>query len=198
MTPKHKFLAGCAAGAIVLVAVVLLVAGGSESGDAGNPESQLSVSEATAPLDGASPELRAIRADANQLLDGGADALQQRLEGLRGTPVVVNNWASWCGPCRAEFPMFQAQASKHADSVAFLGVDSDDSDDAANTFLGELPLPYPSYTDPDNDLKREFFDSPVGIPNTAFYDRSGKRVYVHQGPYADETDLEADINRYAQ
>jgi cytochrome c biogenesis protein CcmG/thiol:disulfide interchange protein DsbE len=198
MNAKQRFLAGSAAVAVVLVALVAYVAAGGESDDAGNPDSNLSVNQATAPLDGASPELRAIRADANQLLGGGADALQQRLDDLRGTPVVVNNWASWCAPCRAEFPIFQAQASKLADSVAFLGVDTDDSEDAANTFLGELPLPYPSYTDPNTDLKREFFDSPVGQPNTAFYDRSGKRVYVHQGPYATEADLAADINRYAQ
>jgi cytochrome c biogenesis protein CcmG/thiol:disulfide interchange protein DsbE len=198
MNAKQRFIAGSAAVAVVVVALVVYLATGSESDDVGNPESELAVSEATAPLDGASPELRAIRADANQLLGGGADALQQRLDELRGTPVVLNNWASWCGPCRAEFPMFQAQSLKLANSVAFLGVDSDDSDEAAGTFLGELPLPYPSYTDPDNELKREFFDSPVGIPNTAFYDRKGELVYVHQGPYADEADLEAEINRYAQ
>jgi cytochrome c biogenesis protein CcmG, thiol:disulfide interchange protein DsbE len=198
MNAKQRFLAGSAAVALALVALVLYLAGRGGSDDAGNPESELSVSEATAPLDGGPPELRAIRADANQLLGGGADSLRQRLDALRGTPVVVNNWASWCGPCRAEFPMFQAQASKLADRVAFLGVDSDDSNAAANTFLGELPLPYPSYTDPDNELKRDFFDSPVGIPNTAFYDRSGERVYVHQGPYADEAALAADIERYTQ
>jgi cytochrome c biogenesis protein CcmG/thiol:disulfide interchange protein DsbE len=198
MNAKQRFLAGSAAVAVVLAALVVYLATSGGSDDAGNPESELSVSEATASLDGGSPQLRAIRADANQLLSGGSEALRQRLEDLRGIPVVVNNWASWCGPCRAEFPMFQAQASKLAESVAFLGVDSDDNDDAANTFLGELPLPYPSYTDPDNDLKREFFDSPVGIPNTAFYDPSGERVYVHQGPYEDEAALAADIKRYTQ
>lgn len=188
---NYAFLAACAATALVLVAC-----GGSD--DAGNPESELSADEATAPLQEAPAELKQVRAEANQLLGGGADAFAERLDSLRGTPVVVNNWASWCVPCRAEFPYFQAQASKLADSVAFLGVDSDDNDDAAETFLSELPVPYPSYTDPDYEIRDEFFDRPVGLPNTAFYDRSGELTYVRQGPYEDEADLKADVKRYAQ
>ena len=180
------------------VALVAAVAGCGASDDAGNPDSQLSAGEATAPLEDAPAELKQLRADANQLLDGGADAFSARLDDLRGSPVVVNNWASWCGPCRAEFPYFQATAARLGDEIAFLGVDTDDNDDAATTFLDELPLPYPSYTDPDSQIKEEFFDNPVGLPNTAFYDPSGKRVYVHQGPYASEDELEAEIARYAR
>lgn len=193
MTVKRTISATC-----VAMALVAALAGCSGSDDAGNPGSELSVEEATAPLQGASPPLKRLRAQANQLLSGGAEAFSARLDDLRGNPIVVNNWASWCGPCRAEFPYFQAVAEKLGDEIAFLGVDTDDNDDAANTFLGELPLPYPSYTDPDSEIKEEFFDSPVGLPNTAFYDSDGKRVYVHQGPYASEDELEAEIARYAQ
>jgi thiol-disulfide isomerase/thioredoxin len=198
MTQKNKVLAACAGVVVIAVFVVAYVAAGGGSDDAGNPESELSVSEATAPLEGGSAELREIRADASQLLDGGTDAFAERLDSLRGTPVVVNNWASWCGPCRVEFPFFQAQADKLATEVAFLGVDSEDSDDAAETFLEELPLPYPSYSDPDAEIRKEFLDAPVGYPATAFYDSSGELAYVHQGPYEDEADLAAEIKRYAQ
>jgi cytochrome c biogenesis protein CcmG/thiol:disulfide interchange protein DsbE len=191
MFPKHTFLAACAATVLALGAC-----GGSD--DAGNPESELSADEATAPLQDGSAELKQVRTDANRLLGGGTEAFAERLDSLRGTPVVVNNWASWCGPCRTEFPFFQAQAEKLATEVAFLGVDSEDSDEAAETFLAELPLPYPSYSDPDAEIRREFLDSPVGYPATAFYDQRGELTYVKQGPYEDEADLEADINRYAQ
>jgi cytochrome c biogenesis protein CcmG/thiol:disulfide interchange protein DsbE len=191
MFVKCAFLAACAA-----MAVALGACGGSD--DAGNPESKLSADEATAPIQEAPAELKQLRTDANQLLGGGTEAFAERLDSLRGTPVVVNNWASWCVPCRIEFPYFQAQASKLADSVAFLGVDSDDNDDAAKTFLSEFPVPYPSYTDPDYEIRDEFFDRPVGVPNTAFYDRGGELVYVHQGPYEDEGDLAAEIKRYAE
>lgn len=191
MQVKHLLLAALAA-----LALALGACGGDD--DAGNPESELSVEEATAPLKAATPPLRAIREDANQLLGGGTEAFSERLDSLRGTPVVVNNWASWCGPCRIEFPFFQAQADELATEVAFLGVDSEDSEDAARTFLGELPLPYPSYSDPDAQIRKEFLDSPVGYPATAFYDSRGELLYVRQGPYETEADLAAEIERYAK
>jgi cytochrome c biogenesis protein CcmG, thiol:disulfide interchange protein DsbE len=131
-------------------------------------------------------------------LPGGRDAFEARIDNQRGKPVVVNKWASWCGPCRLEFPFFQSQAIERGDEIAFLGVDSGDSEDAAETFLRELPLPFPSYLDPDEEVRREFLDNPVGKPATAYYDSSGELAYVHQGQYADEEQLAADIDRYAR
>jgi thiol-disulfide isomerase/thioredoxin len=109
---------------------------------------------------------------------------------------VVNVWASWCGPCRFEFPYFQAAAAKYGDRVAFIGLDSEDSDAAARTFLDELPLPYPSVTDPDGDSRDEY--ELRGFPATAFYDSKGQRVYVRPGPYRSADELAADIDKYAQ
>ena len=187
-------LKACALAPIALVAALGLAACGS-SGGAGNPESRLSVEQATAPLENAPAPLAAIRAQANQLLDGGTDAFDGRISELRGFPVVVNDWASWCGPCRFEFPFFQSQAAKRAGAVAFLGVDSDDSESAAEQFLSDLPLPYPSYSDPDRTIRQDLHA--VGYPTTAFYDRDGKLVYTHQGQYRSEDDLVADLNQYA-
>jgi cytochrome c biogenesis protein CcmG/thiol:disulfide interchange protein DsbE len=179
--------------ATALIAGVLLA--GCAGGGAGNPDSRLSLQQATQPLTDAPPQLAEIRSQANQLLDGGMDAFNQRIEALKGTPIVVNDWASWCGPCRFEFPFLQSQASKHASDIAFLGVDSDDSSGSAETFLGELPLPYPSYSDPDKSIRQQLHG--IGYPATVFYDRSGKVVYTHQGQYRTEDDLAADIQRYA-
>lgn len=144
------------------------------------------------------PELRALERQASQLLDGGKDAFEARVAELRGHPVVVNQWASWCGPCRFEFPFFQAQADERGDEVAFLGVDSNDSEEAAATFLRELPLPYPSYLDPDSEISEEYLDHPVALPATGFYGADGKLAFVHQGPYDSADQLAADIDRYAQ
>jgi cytochrome c biogenesis protein CcmG, thiol:disulfide interchange protein DsbE len=176
-----------------LLAGVLL--GGCAGGGGGNPDSRLSLEQATQPLAGAPPQLAGIRSQANQLLDGGQDAFDQRIQALRGFPIVVNDWASWCGPCRFEFPFLQSQASKHAKEVAFLGVDSDDSSGSAKTFLSELPLPYPSYSDPDKSIRQELHG--IGYPATVFYDRAGNVVYTHQGQYRNEDDLAADLQRYA-
>jgi cytochrome c biogenesis protein CcmG, thiol:disulfide interchange protein DsbE len=180
-----------AALAAFLVAAVATGCGGNN----GNPDSHLSLQEATQPLTDAPPQLAEIRSQANQLLDGGKDAFDQRIAALKGYPIVVNDWASWCGPCRFEFPFLQSQASKHAKDIAFLGVDSDDSSGSAETFLGELPLPYPSYSDPDKSIREELHA--VGYPATVFYDRDGNAVYTHQGQYRTESELAADIQRYA-
>lgn len=131
------------------------------------------------------------------MLDGGTDAYSAKLEELRGTPVVVNKWASWCGPCRLEFPYLQQEAVQHGKHVAFLGILSNDSEAAAKTFLEELPLPYPSYNDPDSEIAAEI-RAPAAFPATAFYDSSGELVFTHQGVYPDQKTLAADIDRYAR
>lgn len=191
------------AGTISCLAVALGACGSDTAGSSGDPgsadpASKLTEAQATAPLSGAPPELVSIRKQANQVLEEGDGALQQRLDSLAtaGIPVVVNKWASWCGPCRQEFPDFQEQAKKHASEVAFIGINSNDGPDTAKTFLSELPVPYPSYSDPDQkiagslDIQREF-------PTTVFIDSSGKVTYTKRGPFADAGELDSDIAQYA-
>ena len=182
--------------ALGVVAAAVAVAGCGNNG-AGNPDTRLSAQQATQPIPGAPSQLAAIRAQGNQLLSGGSDAFDQRLQQLHGTPVVVNKWASWCGPCRFEFPWFQSLAEKRGGQIAFLGVNTNDSDGSAKQFLSELPLPYPSYSDPDLQIAQNLGGPPQAFPATAFYDRTGQQVYTHPGVYANEQDLIADVNRYA-
>jgi cytochrome c biogenesis protein CcmG/thiol:disulfide interchange protein DsbE len=147
-------------------------------------------------LAGSPPALAALHKQADQLLPGGSDAFDQRIAALRGYPTVVNVWASWCGPCRFEFPTLQKLSAAYGKRVAFLGINSQDSDAAAKTFLEEAPVPYPSYTDPDQQIGGEL-GATGGLPDTAYYDRQGKLVYLKQGPYTDSAELRADIERYA-
>jgi thiol-disulfide isomerase/thioredoxin len=185
------------AAALFLVGVVVIVLVGNDNGGAGNPDSALSVEQAEAPLEDAPPELAALREEANELLPGGVDAVEERLAALEGHPVVINKWASWCGPCRFEFPFFQKQAAQRGDEVAFLGIDSDDSDAAARTFLEELPLPYPSYVDSGQEIA-ERLDAHREFPATVFINAGGEQTYVHRGPYTSTAQLAADIDRYAR
>jgi cytochrome c biogenesis protein CcmG, thiol:disulfide interchange protein DsbE len=148
-------------------------------------------------LAGAPKPLAALYDQADQLLPGGADAFQRRLADLRGHPIVVNKWASWCGPCREEMPWLQREAAKRGKRIAFIGVDSRDSDAAAKEFLNEFPVPYPSYTDPSQDIAL-LINATIGTPATAIYDSSGKEVHVQQGQYASQHALAADIERYAR
>ncbi len=144
----------------------------------------------------AATALTGLRHQASQILAGGATAFRHRLGSLRGYPVVVNQWASWCGPCRYEFPFLQRLAHRYQARVAFLGVDSNDSRPDAAAFLKQLPVPYPTYFDPDASIAR-LFHGGLAWPTTAFYDRAGRVTYVHLGAYASEAKLDADIRRYA-
>ncbi len=130
-------------------------------------------------------------------LEGGRDAFEKRIADERGTPVVVNKWASWCGPCRLEFPFFRSQARKRKGEVEFLGVNSNDSRGDAEQFLREEPVPFPHFDDPDLEIAAAM-DAVQAFPATAFYDRKGELAFVHQGGYASEADLAEAIDRYAR
>src|SRR5918992_4252490 len=141
-----------AAALIVTVALALAACGSGDDGDAGagNPESKaVDYEEALAD---APPPLADLYAKGDALLDGGLEAFEAQLAELRGYPVVVNKWASWCGPCRFEFPFFQKQVKKRGTAIAFLGVDSEDAREEARDFLREFPVPYPSFFDPQGDV----------------------------------------------
>jgi cytochrome c biogenesis protein CcmG/thiol:disulfide interchange protein DsbE len=181
---------------LALVAVTLLAllySGCGSSNDDGAGGSHPDYAKALA---GAPAPLAALHSQANELLPGGIDAYEKRIAQLRGRPVVVNVWASWCGPCREEFPVLQELSARYGKKIAFLGVNSEDSDEAAATFLREEPVPYPSYSDPDKDIL-DSMGGLGGLPDTAFYDSSGELVYLKQGPYRDHSELEADVRRYA-
>ena len=148
-------------------------------------------------LAGAPPVLAAVHRQANQLLGGEEDAFRARVRALRGHPIVVNKWASWCPPCRAEFPFFQKLSRERGKEIAFLGIDSNDNDGNARKFLRDFPVSYPSYRDPRLAVAKEI-EAVAAFPSTAFYDRRGKLSYVKQGGYATEAKLAEDIERYAR
>jgi cytochrome c biogenesis protein CcmG/thiol:disulfide interchange protein DsbE len=149
-----------------------------------------------AALEGAPAPLASLHAQGCDLLGGGPTAYKQRLAGLKGYPVVVNQWASWCGPCRAEFPHFQKLSTSLGKRVAFLGVDSMDNNGDAAGFLKRYPIPYPSFEDGDGKVSQVF--NGVGpLPKTVFYDAKGKLAFVHVGQYPSEAALRRDISRYA-
>ncbi len=183
MNARIRWRAGLA------LAGVALVAGGCGGSRSSHPP------DYTEALRDAPASLAKLYSQANQLLPGGEEAFERDLKSLRGYPVVVNIWASWCGGCLADFPMFQQLSAQFGTRVAFVGVDSFDDHDAAATQLREAPLPYPSYTDSSHDLARLF--GTTGLPATAFLDRTGDLIFLRRGNYRSEKELSAEIKRYA-
>ena len=179
---------------VALVALAAIGCGGSDStADPGASAPDYSKAVAEAP-----PKLKALYEQGGKIAPGGLDAFSQQLADVKGYPVVVNNWASWCGPCRTEWPWLQQAAADDLDRVAFMGVNTDDEDAAAQTFLDGHPVPYPSFADPDKALGEATGATLVGgLPNTLFFDSSGELVFTHQGVYPDQATLDADIRKYA-
>lgn len=153
-------LVGWAAGGL-LAAVVLAAAGWGMLHPAGNPPATL------------------VGKPAPELVVGAFDGSTLRLSELRGQPVVVNFWASWCAPCRIEDPALQAAARAHSGQVQFLGVDYKDSLDAARAYAAEQPHPYPLGS-ALGGVPNGF--SVTGPPETYFIDSHGVVAARFLGP----------------
>jgi len=101
-----------------------------------------------------------------------AAAFQGILVAQQGTPVVVNVWASWCGPCRVEAPLLQRASERYGERVVFLGVDARDREADARGFLRRYAITYPNVVD-DGDAITGLLGL-RGFPTTYIFDRSGK------------------------
>jgi thiol-disulfide isomerase/thioredoxin len=106
----------------------------------------------------------------------GDDDTEASLEALRGDVVVLNFWASWCGPCRVEQPdLNEAYEVLSSEGVSFLGVNIEDTEPNALAHIREFSIPYDSLYDRRNQYASQFRGvSPRTIPTTIFIDRDGK------------------------
>jgi cytochrome c biogenesis protein CcmG, thiol:disulfide interchange protein DsbE len=194
MAAKRVWIGAGTLALLALLVVGLVRLAGSPSSP--SARSKLKLAQMQARLAGSPAPLAALHAQANELLPGGLRAFRARLATLRGRPIVINKWASWCVPCRSEFGAFQDAAVALGRRVAFIGIDSaDTSRGAAAAFLRGFPVPYPSYYDRSGTLGSAITDSSF-TPVTVFYTSSGSQ-FIHQGPYPSAAKLERDVRRYA-
>ncbi|HEV3320734.1 MAG TPA: TlpA disulfide reductase family protein [Solirubrobacteraceae bacterium] len=198
MSPKRliALIGGLALAVVLVVGVVQLARSPTPSE---TPAAQrLTPAQMQARLVGSPAPLAALHAQADELLGGGARALRARLAALKGWPVVLDKWASWCEQCKAEFGVFQRTATNLGRKVAFIGIDSGDTSRAKPLeFLDSFPVSYPSYFDPSTQIGVEVSDSTL-VPATIFYNRRGERNYIRQGAYPSVATLERDVERYAE
>ena len=177
-----------------MIAIALLSAAVG-CGAANTAAKQPTYAELRAGLSGSPPALSQLHSRMGKVETDGKAAFNTQLEALRGYPAVVNVWASWCGPCRYEFPVFGEASLKLGSRVGFLGVSSKDSVQSAQAFLTKHPVGYPSWNDSDGAISQSIGVA-AGLPATVFFNKAGKRTYIHQGPYASVADLERDVAQY--
>ncbi|HEX9822847.1 MAG TPA: TlpA disulfide reductase family protein [Actinomycetota bacterium] len=169
--PRARALLAAAAGLLVLAAAC---GGGGRTDDGSSPGGSLLPEDRLA-----LPELDAER-------------FQLLLAELRGAPVVVNIWASWCEPCRDEGPHLAALAREYEGRVQFVGVDIRDDLAGARAFIEEMDWPYPSISDPDEEIKSSL--GYLGQPVTILYDASGAKTFDWEGAIG-EDQLRGEIER---
>lgn len=117
------------------------------------------------------------------------DGKRWTLDELQGTPVVLNFWSTWCGPCKYEHPLLQQAQTVHPD-VRFLGVIYSDTADKARRYLQRAGSTYPNLVDEGNRVSIQY--AVQGVPETFFIDRQGVIRYKKTGPLG-AAELQAKI-----
>jgi thiol-disulfide isomerase/thioredoxin len=167
----HRLLRWPGLAALALVALLLSACAAADSegsvSDAGFIAGDGSITAIAASERVDAPSLE------GELMSGGTWSLAQE----RGRVVVLNVWASWCAPCRAEAPVLQSLWEEFEDDgVSFIGLNTRDSPATANSFEKAYGITYPSVVDSDGRLQLRFsgIAPPQAIPTTLVIDRDGK------------------------
>jgi cytochrome c biogenesis protein CcmG/thiol:disulfide interchange protein DsbE len=166
----------------LLAGLALLGACGSEPPADPSPGTIRADNAAEAPL---LPEF------ADALPTMGPETFQRLLDQLRGTPVVVNVWGSWCPPCREEMPRLVAAHQGFGDRVQFLGIDIQDSRIEAKAFMEEFEMTFPSVFDVPDAIKTSL--GQFGQPVTVFFRADGGFSFAYTGPIPED-----DLHRHLE
>jgi peroxiredoxin len=123
-------------------------------------------------------------------MDGG----ELRLSELRGQVVMINFWATWCGPCRQEMPLLQQLQVKYEPlGFTLVGINVEPESAGARAWLEKVPVTFPILFDRQNEVAGRF--GVQGMPSSVFIDRTGKVRYVHRGYQSGDESRYADMVR---
>ena len=190
---------------------VVLVAGGC-SGDAGDvarapatgtstgPHAAAPTPKPTAALPDLCPPRGATAARSPKAMPDvtlnclGSDASRD-LRRLAGRPMLINVWASWCGPCKVELPLLAQAHREWGDEVAFLGIDAQDASAEAWKSLTAAGIDYPQLEDPTGRT-RAAFGWTSGLPLTVFVDAQGRMVGTERKAFRTYSEVTAALRRH--
>jgi peroxiredoxin len=104
------------------------------------------------------------------------------LENFKGKPIVINFWATWCGPCKQEIPFFEKTWKEYKDKgVVFIGIDVMDDKENAEEFIETLGISYTNLYDPSGKTSNAY--GVVALPATFFIDKNGNIAVKHYGSF---------------
>jgi len=195
---ERRIYVGLGGGLLVLAVATVVIVSSSSSRSSTSlppaaPSSQAVALASSAPAGTAARSvLSANVQQANQILD---TTIQAKLAQLPGVPVVINQWASWCTNCKFEFPFFQQAGRADANRVAFVGLDSQDSQSNAQAFLTQFPVDYPSVFDASAS-QAQSLGGGQGWPTTIYMNAKHQITNVHVGAYPTLQALQQDVARY--
>jgi peroxiredoxin len=117
-----------------------------------------------------------------------------QLSSLKGQVVMINFWATWCGPCRQEMPLLEQLHAKYEPlGFTLLGVNVEPDSAAATIWLKGMPVTFPILFDTKNAVAEQF--GVMGMPSSVFVDREGRVRYVHRGYKPGDEAQYADLIR---
>ncbi|HEX3606275.1 MAG TPA: TlpA disulfide reductase family protein [Candidatus Dormibacteraeota bacterium] len=172
---RVRLLGALAAIGVALIAALLIARAGSGGSTSGAPGTGTPVAISTDPKSWELPRLN------------GRGLV--RLADFHGRPLVVNFFASWCGPCRAELPVLSAMSTQLGDRVGFVGVDAEESGDGLAMARQYGVDRWPIAQDEGGRLSSGLHDNlgAMGMPATAFYDAQGRLLGVKLGTFVHDT-----------
>jgi cytochrome c biogenesis protein CcmG, thiol:disulfide interchange protein DsbE len=118
------------------------------------------------------------------------------LSDFAGRPIVINFWATWCGPCKTEHPVLDWAARKYADKAVFLGIVFEDNEENTKRFLAENGWSFVQLYDPLSTVAVDYGVS--GVPETYFIDRQGVIVGKFAMPFTDPREFTARLAQIVQ
>ena len=173
--------------AVAIAILIVMLAPGADNGGAppaGSPKGNLTGSPNSAEDDAKADAKVAGKAAPLDFTLKDMNGVDVKLAAFKGKPIVLNFWATWCGPCRAEIPSLvelQKQYGDEGQDVVILGISVDDPVEKLKPYASQMKMNYPVLVGNGRDDVQDAFGPLWGIPVTVFIDREGRIAKKHSG-----------------